>query len=96
MIPFVSEAHAAVNAQAVGAVLNPIISNIVTPIVELMFAFAALVFAYGVLQMVIHADDPDARSKGKMSILGGVIGMVIMMSAWGIIYLVANTVGQFR
>jgi len=90
----ISIAQAAVDANKFGQVLDPIISNIVNPVIWLMFGVAIVVFAYGVLQMVIHGDDADARKKGQMSILGGVIGMVIMLSAWGIVYLVSNTVKQ--
>jgi uncharacterized membrane protein len=90
----ISIAQAAVDANKFGQVLDPIISNIINPVIWLMFGVAIVVFAYGVLQMVIHGADPEARKKGQMSILGGVIGMVIMLSAWGIVYLVSNTVRQ--
>ena len=76
-------AQAAVDATKFGNILNPIISNIVTPIIWLMFGVAVVVFAYGVLQMVIKGGDAEAKENGKRSILGGIIGMLIMMSAWG-------------
>lgn len=82
--------HAAIDAEAFGSVLNPIISNIVEPIVKLMFAVAVIVFVYGVFQVVWGGE--EYRERGKKSMLGGIIGMFIMLSAWGIVYLVANTV----
>ena len=91
-MPFVPTAYAAVDTTALGNVLNPIISTIVYPIVALMFAVAVVVFAYGVLQMVIKGNDEKARAQGKTAILGGVIGMFIMLSAWGIIHLISSTV----
>ena len=81
---------------AFGKVVDPIIANIVNPIVELMFAIGLIVFVFGVIEMIINGDDAAARTKGRNHMLGGVIGMFIMMSAWGIIYLVASTVGTFR
>ena len=86
-------AFAKVDAVAFGSVLNPIISNIINPVVELMFAVAIVVFVYGVFQVVWGGE--EARKKGKASMWGGLIGMFIMMSAWGIIYLVSNTVKSF-
>lgn len=77
---------------AFGKVIDPIINNIVTPIVGLMFAVGVVVFAFGVMEMIWHGDDADARTKGRNHMLSGVIGMVVMMSAWGLIYLVSNTV----
>jgi uncharacterized membrane protein len=90
----ISIARAAVDSAQLGNVLNPIISNIVNPVVWLMFGVAVVVFTYGVLKMVIKGSDPEARKSGQMSILGGLVGMFIMLSAWGIIYMVANTVNQ--
>lgn len=95
MIPFVSKVYAAVDGDAFGKVLNPIISNIVNPVIELMFAVAVVVFTYGVFQMIWNKTDADAHTKGRNSMWGGVIGMFIMLSAWGIIYLIANTVKGF-
>ncbi|MEI6396786.1 MAG: hypothetical protein WCO48_01810 [Candidatus Taylorbacteria bacterium] len=92
MFSIVSIAHAAVDMTQFSTVVSPIISNIVNPVVWLMFAVATVVFVYGVLQMVIKGNDPEARKTGQMSILYGVIGMFIMFSAWGIIYLISNTV----
>jgi len=84
------------NVTAFGNVLNPIISYVVNPIVGLAFAVAVVVFVYGVIQMITHSTDAEAHSKGRMSMLSGIIGMAIMVCAWGIIYVIANTVKQFN
>lgn len=76
------------------SVISPIISNVVNPVVELMFAVALIVFVWGVVEMLMKGGDADARTKGRNHMLGGVIGMLIMMSAWGIVNLIANTIGQ--
>jgi zinc transporter ZupT len=91
-IPFVESVFADVNAEALGGVLNPIITHIVNPIVQLMFAVAVVVFTYGVFQMIWNKTDADGHTKGRNSMVGGLIGMFIMLSAWGIIYLISNTV----
>ncbi len=88
----VSTAQAATNDEALGKVLGPIISHIIDPIIGLMFAVAVVVFAYGVFQVVWNKTDAESYSKGKASMWGGLIGMFIMVSAWGIIYLISNTV----
>jgi len=89
----VRAASNAVDATAFGNAVNPIVDNVVYPLIELMFAVAILVFAYGVLQLVWGGE--DARKKAKMSMLSGIIGIFVMMSACGIVYLVANTVKGF-
>jgi len=82
---------AAVNATDFGAAIDPVMKNIVNPIIGFMFALGIVVFTYGVLTYVWGSEDGDARKKAKMSMLSGVIGMFIMMSAWGVVYLVSNT-----
>jgi len=91
MISLATQAYATVSGQAIGSVVNPIITNIVMPIVEVMFGVAVIVFVFGVLQMVMNPTSEDARKRGKMSILGGLVGLLIMLSAWGIIYIISNT-----
>ena len=88
----ISIANAAVDTTAFGNLLNPIINVIVYPVIQLLFGAAVVVFVYGVLQFVIHSDDADARKKGKLTSTWGAVGIFIMVSAWGIIYLVSNTV----
>lgn len=92
MIPFVAKVYAAVDGEALGRVLNPVITHVVNPVIELMFAVAVVVFAYGVFQAVYNKADAEAHTKGRNSMWMGVIGMFIMLSAWGIIYLIGNTV----
>jgi zinc transporter ZupT len=91
IIPIV---QAAIDSGKLGSILDPIINNIVNPVVWLMFGVAVVYFTYGVLKMVIKGSDETARSESKQSILWGLIGMLIMLSAWGIIYVVANTIRQ--
>jgi large-conductance mechanosensitive channel len=89
----VPTARAAVDAAAFGKVVDPVIENIVNPILMLMFAVGIVVFVYGVFQIVWGGE--ENQKKGKMSIFGGLIGMFIMLSAWGIVRLISNTVGAF-
>jgi large-conductance mechanosensitive channel len=99
LLSFVPSALAAVDMTAFGRVVDPIISNIIYPIVGLMFGIAVLVFVYGVIQMIIHGNDPDSRKKSQNTMMYGVIGLFIMVSAWGIIWVISNTVkelGQTR
>ena len=92
ILNLVPTVYAAVDDQALGKVLGPIITHIIDPIIGLMFAIAVVVFAYGVFQVVWSGVDEEGHKKGKASMWGGIIGMFIMLSAWGIIYLISNTV----
>ncbi len=91
---FFSEAHAqtAVDPVVFGKVLDPIIANIVYPVIWVLFAVGIFIFAFGVVEMIIKGDSADARQKGQYHMLAGAFGMFIMISAWGIIRLIASTI----
>jgi len=50
-------AKAAVDMTAFGNVVNPIIDNIVYPIIQLLFGLAVFFFVYGGLLFVFRAED---------------------------------------
>ncbi|MFA6432283.1 MAG: hypothetical protein WCV82_00465 [Candidatus Paceibacterota bacterium] len=93
---FITIAQAATDDAAFGKALDPIIANIVNPLVMLAFAVAVVAFVYGVIQMIIHATDAQQHKNGRLSMIGGLIGMFIMFSAWGIINIISNTVKGFQ
>ena len=55
-----------------------------------MVAAATLVFIWGVVQFVVNTSDAEGRTQGKRHIIWGILGLVIMMSAFGIMNLVAT------
>lgn len=67
---------------------------IINPLIALIFAAGFLVFVWGVVQFMLGlANDTEAKNDGKKHMLWGVIGMAIMMSALGILRVIANTFG---
>lgn len=65
---------------------------IVVAIIPLIFALALAVFLWGVMKF-IATSDPAKRKEGKNFIIGGLIGLFVMTSLWGIIKIVGNTLG---
>ena len=91
----ISNLFAAVDTAAFSKAVSPIFTQIIDPVITLIFAIALVVATYGIISYVWGSNDGEARSRAKMSILGGVVGMFIMMSAWGIVHLIANTIKDF-
>lgn len=91
---FVPQANAAVDAAAFGKVLDPVIENLINPVVLFLFGLAVVYFVFGVVQMIRNGDDPAARETGRKHMFFGVLGMFIMLSAWGIIYVISATLRQ--
>jgi len=85
-------AHAAINATQLANVIDPILGTIVYPIVALLVGVAVVYFIWGVINMIRGGEDPKARETGRTHMLYGIIGFIIMLSAWAIIAVIANTI----
>ena len=81
-------------AQTASAIplFDKIKEHILNPAITLLFFLAFLYFVYGVVQFIRHSDSEDGREDGQRHIMWGAIGMFIMISAYGIINLICNTV----
>lgn len=72
-------------------ILDKITSQILNPVIILLFALATIMFLWGVIQYVIGSQgDTGKLEKAKNVILYGIIGMFIMASAWGIVAILQN------
>ncbi len=73
--------------------LNNVNNVVVNPLIFLMFAIALLVFSWGAFQYVWNAADDKTHEAGRSSMLWGIVGLVIMVSVFGIIRFVLSTFG---
>ncbi len=73
--------------------LNKINQYILNPIILLLFAIALLTFFVGLFQFINSETVDSKRDVGKKKILYGIIGMFIMISAYGLIHLILGTFG---
>jgi hypothetical protein len=86
-------AHAAGHIQAAQGLVQKVERIIIFPLMNLMMAVAVLVFLWGAYQYVLHADEDSGRETGKTHMLYGIIGFLVMISAYTILKIVANTFG---
>jgi len=73
--------------------LTKIENAILFPLMTLMMAVAVFVFLWGAYEFVAGADSSEAQTKGKSHMLYGIIGLLIMISAYGILKIAAGTFG---
>jgi hypothetical protein len=73
--------------------LNKVVIEIINPIILLLGAGAFVLFIWGVFEFILHAGDETKRSEGKSAILWGIVGLVVMFGAYGIINLALDTAG---
>lgn len=81
---------AATEAQAFVDKINTII---LFPTIALLTGIAFLVFIWGAFQYFMHADNDQAREAGAKHIMYGIIGLVVMVSAYTILTIAAGTGG---
>ena len=78
---------------ALNSFLDKVVVQIVNPLILLLAACAFVVFLWGVFEFIANAGDETKRSEGKKAIMWGLIGLVIIFGAYGIINLALGTFG---
>ena len=71
--------------------LTGIVNQIVNPLILLMSGVAFVVFAWGIFEFVRGAGEEKKREEGRQAVLWGIIGLVIIFGAYGIINLALGT-----
>jgi hypothetical protein len=74
--------------------IGNILTNIINPLITLMVAVAIIYFLWGVFGFVRNAESSEERKKGGLHMLYGVIGLFIMVTAYGILNLLLGTIGK--
>ncbi len=89
--PLVASAQTVVsNLGEVGSLIINTINDVVVPV---LFAIAFIVFVWGAFQTFIvgYAND-EVKEKGRNLMLWGLIGFFVMVSVWGLVNIIKNTV----
>ena len=92
-LPEVAEAAPPPIPAPVLTFIGKISTEILNPIIAIMFAVATAYFFYGVAAYIWNPDNEEMRDKGKISMFWGVIGMFIMVTVFGILRFIIDTTG---
>lgn len=90
-LPLVAAAATAVtDLTSAGNFFIGIINNILVP---LLFAIAFIVFVWGAFKtFILGATDEKVKDDGKNLMLWGLIGFFVMVSVWGLVNILTNSV----
>ncbi len=89
-LPLVSSAQAVRNLSDAGSFIINTVNNVLVPV---LFAVAFIVFLWGAFNTFIFgANDAEVKEKGKNLMLWGLIGFFVMVSIWGLVNLLTNSV----
>lgn len=86
-------AHASGHEAAAQNLVARLQDVIIDPLLVLFVAVALLVFLWGGFQYVTGASADEAREEGRRHMIWGIVGLLIMLSAYAIISIAAGTFG---
>jgi hypothetical protein len=82
------------NNSEIAQFLRDLTSFVDTTLIPVIFAFAFIVFLWGVFQyFILGGANNEQRETGRKFVLWAVIAFVVMLSFWGIINLIQRSLG---
>ena len=79
--------------QAIGNIMGRFWNLIIAPTILIIFACGFMLFIYGLVEFLWKINEGGDTAEGKKHMLWGIVGMLIMVSVYGIIALLSNTFG---
>jgi FtsH-binding integral membrane protein len=76
--------------------VGKLVANVLGPITGFLGALAIAFFLFGVLQFIMNSENEDGIARAKKYMMWGLIGLFIMISAWGVIGLIQGTISSAR
>lgn len=70
-----------------------IIKLVINPLIMLLMVVGTVVFLWGLVEFLMSPDNEEKRSTGKQHMMWGIIGLFLMASAWGIVYVLCDFFG---
>ncbi len=86
---FIPLAH----ADELSSFMGRVNEQVVNPLIILLFAVAFVVFTVGLFRFFGARDNAADLDQAKQSMLWGIVGMAIMVSVFGIMSFITNSLG---
>ncbi|MFN4181202.1 MAG: hypothetical protein ACK4FA_00690 [Candidatus Paceibacteria bacterium] len=64
----------------------------INTIIPILISLGVLYFIWGVVQYVL-ANDEEAKSRGRQLMINGLIGLLVIVSIWGLVAILKRTFG---
>jgi uncharacterized membrane protein YidH (DUF202 family) len=71
--------------------LGKVSTQIINPLIVLLFGLAIAFFLYGVLEFILNQENEEAKTNGRSHMIWGIIGLTIMMGVWVIMGMIIKT-----
>ena len=77
----------------VQAFMGRVVTEIINPIIGVLFALALFYFLFGLSVFILNAGDATKRTEAKSHMVWGLVGLAVMLSAYGLINMGRATIG---
>ncbi|OHA26854.1 MAG: hypothetical protein A3C06_02315 [Candidatus Taylorbacteria bacterium RIFCSPHIGHO2_02_FULL_46_13] len=68
------------------------LQSILAIVFPILLTIAVFVIVWGIFKFILNAGDEEARKTGRSFILWGVVGIFLMLSVWGLVNILYNTI----
>jgi hypothetical protein len=79
--------------QSISSVVARFQTYIINPAILIVFAAGFFLFVYGLVEFLWKLNEGGDNKEGKQHMIWGIVGMLIMVSVYGILALLDNTFG---
>jgi hypothetical protein len=76
---------------AASNLVGKLVAYIIDPAILIIFAAGFFMFVWGLVQFLWKLDEGGDNTTGKQHMIWGIVGMLIMVSVYGIITLINDT-----
>lgn len=77
--------------QSAGNIIGRFVDYIIDPLILIVFSAGFFLFLWGLVNFLWNIDEGGENTAGKQHMIWGIVGMVIMVSVYGIISMIDNT-----
>ena len=71
--------------------MQRVVTYIIDPALLVIFALGFLLFVYGLVEFLWKLNEGGESHEGKQHMVWGIVGMLIMISVYGILDIIDNT-----
>lgn len=74
-------------------IIFTLMNDVLMPLIGVLIVFATVVFIWGVTKYVAAGGDAEKITEGRNFIFWGLIGLFVIISVWGLVLVINNTLG---
>lgn len=67
------------------------LNQVLKAVIPFLIGIAVIIFLIGVIKYITAGDDPEKVTAGRNMMIYGIIGLFVMVSVWGLVFILQGT-----